>query len=298
MLSGEKRVDLAQEIMRVAHLGDNPPETMQLRKDYGFPYEVHIRRTVAYLEGMILLDPSLLDKPEDYYDIVAALWLHDVVEDCKGWDIQRLRDCNQSELTLTLIESVTNVPVEKKGPNRAARHELNKNRLAKAHKYAKMMKLCDIYDNICDLIVGRVRLTNTEGFYIKYLREKLDVLPHIWVECRLACELKDMLETALYSCLEEKHLGCLDVPNKPPEKPFMDEQLHCIPLGEMQPCSILHIFPDKELGEQAMKEYRAGNSLTTEEYLKELRNRPGVQKQTDVGNKEIYGRPMINDHLG
>jgi (p)ppGpp synthase/HD superfamily hydrolase len=195
----------AKAFMEKAHEG-------QYRKDYGFPYKIHINRVCSYLDCVL---NELGITGQDYDDVMSAGALHDCIEDTNT-TFDDLRKAGFNENVISYVNGLTNTPAIKKGPNRAARHEINKKRLASSHKYVKIIKLCDIYDNISDLIVSMVRGQITEGYYLKYLEEKLDVLPHIWVECQLARQLKGMLEDALRPYQ--------------PKNVFTDKQLGCIPL--------------------------------------------------------------------
>jgi (p)ppGpp synthase/HD superfamily hydrolase len=141
----DKLVTAAEAFAEQAHAG-------QYRKDHVTPYIVHPERvadTVRYVQGVT---PSM----------VAAAWLHDVVEDC--------------DVTLETIEAafgpmvaeyvgwVTN-PSKGSKENRRVRKRMDREHLAKAPWKAKVIKLADRIDNLRDIV------TEAPGFTKLYRME-------------------------------------------------------------------------------------------------------------------------------
>jgi hypothetical protein len=109
----------------------------QLRKYSGQPYEEHLR-SVA----------EMVDAITDDAEIIAAAWLHDVVEDTPTTieDIERAFGPDVREL----VDALTDVSRPNDG-NRAARKELDRKHLATAPARAQTVKLADLIDNCQDI---------------------------------------------------------------------------------------------------------------------------------------------------
>ena len=121
----------------------------QRRKYTHLPYDVHLKR-VAALVGSVSDDPEL----------IAAAWLHDIVEDTPATfsDLEHEFGHRVSEL----VRSVTDVSRPSDG-NRAARKRIDLHHLAQANSDGQTIKLADLIDNtedICghDTRFGRVFL--------------------------------------------------------------------------------------------------------------------------------------------
>ena len=120
----------AKEFATVAHEG-------QLRKYTGAPYIVHPAAVVEILRE-VTDDPAML----------AAAWLHDVVEDTPV-TIEEIED----EFGFTVAELVrhlTDVSKPSNG-NRATRKALDREHLAAAPARAQTIKLADIIDNAASI---------------------------------------------------------------------------------------------------------------------------------------------------
>jgi (p)ppGpp synthase/HD superfamily hydrolase len=129
----------------------------QKRKYTGRPYIEHPGRVAAMV--------SILPDVDSY--IVAAAWLHDVLEDCKDVDVEFAT--YHPDVT-NLVIQLTNRKVQ--GPNqpgRAAQKFLDRERLKTASRWAKIIKLCDRIDNVRDLVA-----TCPDRHFIQlYLNESL-----------------------------------------------------------------------------------------------------------------------------
>lgn len=132
----------------------------QRRKYTQEPYINHPAR-VAMLVASVTNDRNM----------IAAAWLHDVVEDTK--------------IPLTLIEQsfgrdiaelvaeLTDVATKEDG-NRATRVTLNRQHTALASARAQTIKLADLIDNTDDIVKHDARFARV------YLKEKSDLLQVLW----------------------------------------------------------------------------------------------------------------------
>ena len=81
-------------------------------------------------------------------DMVAAAYLHDVVEDTQV-DIDTITGLFGS-VVADLVNDLTDVSVPEDG-NRAVRKEIDRQHLAQASEDAQFIKCADIIDNSCDI---------------------------------------------------------------------------------------------------------------------------------------------------
>lgn len=127
--------DLAERARQFASAAHR--DVGQLRKYSGQPYEVHLQR-VAEMVAAVTDDPEM----------IAAAWLHDVVEDTPTTieDIDRLFGPGVREL----VDALTDVSRPHDG-NRAARKALDRAHLARAPARAQTVKLADLIDNCNDI---------------------------------------------------------------------------------------------------------------------------------------------------
>ena len=107
------------------------------RKYTQHPYSVH-------LAAVAKLVASVSDDPE----IIAAAWLHDIVEDTSAtlYDIE----VEFGTGVAALVEDLTDVSKPSDG-NRAARKAIDRQHLANASADAKTVKLADLIDNCQDI---------------------------------------------------------------------------------------------------------------------------------------------------
>lgn len=137
----------ASAYARAAHGSIN-----QRRKYSDEPYIVHpeaVARTVASVTEDVA--------------VIAAAWLHDVVEDTPITIDQIVEEFGDDVATLVL--EVTNVSRKEDG-NRARRKEIDRLHVAKAQPRAKTIKLADVIDNLSDIENAG------PSFADKYVREK------------------------------------------------------------------------------------------------------------------------------
>lgn len=133
----------------------------QLRKYSLQPYDVHLR-AVAGLVASVGADRAM----------IAAAWLHDIVEDTPATfeDIER----EFGPDVVGLVKELTDVSKPGDG-NRAARKALDREHLARGSARAKTIKLADIIDNCTDICrhdpkFGRVYLAEARSL-LEVLRE-------------------------------------------------------------------------------------------------------------------------------
>jgi (p)ppGpp synthase/HD superfamily hydrolase len=155
-----------KQFATIAHKG-------QLRKYTGEPYIVHPAR-VAQIVQSVTSDP----------DVIAAAWLHDVVEDTTV-TLEEIRK-EFGDNVARIVSEVTNVATE---GTRKKRKSIERRHLNQASPDAKTIKLADIIDN-CGNIVAY-----DSKFAAGYLREKLAALycltkgnQHLWVLARCLLE--------------------------------------------------------------------------------------------------------------
>lgn len=154
-------VTLAANFAFEAHKG-------QRRKYTGDPYYEHVKavaRTVTEYGGT----------PE----MVAAAYLHDVVEDTATTFAEVLETFGPA--IGTLVYHLTDEPM--KG-NRASRVAAHRSRLAEASDAAQTIKLADLLDNTATIVA------HDPAFARVYLREKSELLKvlnrgnvDLWVRC-------------------------------------------------------------------------------------------------------------------
>jgi (p)ppGpp synthase/HD superfamily hydrolase len=139
----------AEQLARVAHEG-------QYRKYTHEPYIVH-PEAVARIVASVTDDSVML----------AAAWLHDVVEDTSV-TIDMIEAGFGPEIA-SVVSDVTNVTKKSDG-NRQYRKGVERQHLAGASPKAKTVKLADILHNVPDII------KNDPGFARTYVAEKQAVL--------------------------------------------------------------------------------------------------------------------------
>lgn len=160
-------VERAANFAAIAHTG-------QLRKYTGEPYIVHPQE-VARIVSLVSEDAN----------VVAAAWLHDVVEDTPV-TIEQI-DQNFNSYVAKLVSEVTNVGAGR--GNRAERKRLEREHLAQACPDAKTIKLADILDNVPSIVEF------DPNFGAIYVEEKRLLLPHLLGGSPiLASRVQEMLE--------------------------------------------------------------------------------------------------------
>jgi len=131
----------------------------QLRKYSGEPYEEHLRRVAEMVANVT-----------DDREMIAAAWLHDVVEDTPTTveDVERAFGQGVRDL----VDALTDVSRPHHG-NRAARKELDREHLSGAPARAQTVKLADLIDNCDDICRRDPRFGRT---FLVEMDELLDVL--------------------------------------------------------------------------------------------------------------------------
>lgn len=163
----------------------------QARKYSGDPYTVHCER-VAALTAMVCPEPS----------VVAAAWLHDVLEDT---------DCPEREIkercgtqALRLILEVTDISGPSDG-NRSARKARDRQHLSFASAEGQTIKLADLIDNTMSIAFWDPDFSRT---YLEELRELLNVLALGDVRLGiLARDLLVMAEQHVMDCATAGRIG-------------------------------------------------------------------------------------------
>ena len=145
MKESKSLVESAADFAERAHSSIN-----QLRRT-GEPYIVH-PRAVARIVAKITDDQAM----------IAAAWLHDVVEDTPVEMDAILEEFGEE--VANLVDDLTDVSKPEDG-NRAARKAKDREHTASASAKAKTIKLADILANL-DGIADLAR-----GFAFKYIRE-------------------------------------------------------------------------------------------------------------------------------
>lgn len=129
----------------------------QVRKYTGYPYVEHCE-SVASLVALATGDP----------EVVAAAWLHDVLEDTECTITEIKNACGVR--VADLVFEVTDVSRPADG-NRFARKTLDREHLAAASLNGKTIKLADLIDNTLSIVPW------DPDFARVYLAEKEALLP-------------------------------------------------------------------------------------------------------------------------
>jgi hypothetical protein len=131
-MSGADLVEKARQFATAAHRGVG-----QTRKYTGEPYDEHLRRVAGLVE-------TVTDDPE----MIAAAWLHDVVEDTPVTLEEVEREFGPG--VRGLVDALTDVSRPHHG-NRRARKAMDREHLAQAPARAQTVKLADLVDNCDDI---------------------------------------------------------------------------------------------------------------------------------------------------
>lgn len=131
-VTGDALVERALEFARAAH-----GSVGQLRKYSGQPYDEHLRRVAEMVSAVT-----------DDAEMIAAAWLHDVVEDTPTTIEQIERHFGAG--VRDLVDALTDISRPQDG-NRAARKALDRAHLAQASARAQTVKLADLIDNCQDI---------------------------------------------------------------------------------------------------------------------------------------------------
>jgi (p)ppGpp synthase/HD superfamily hydrolase len=130
-------------IFKASDFAKNAHDSIQHKRKYtNEPYWVHPER-VANIVAEVTDDAA----------IIAAAWLHDVIEDVAPLNenynaVAILHEFGEQVLQLVL--EVTDVSKPEDG-NRCTRKAIDRAHLAKASKQGKLIKLADLIDNALDI---------------------------------------------------------------------------------------------------------------------------------------------------
>ncbi|MEM1433642.1 MAG: HD domain-containing protein [Pseudomonadota bacterium] len=152
--SSERDTALVARARAFAHQAHGAIE--QTRKYTGEPYTVHLAAVAA-----------LVESAGGTAEMVAAAWLHDVVEDTPT--TLRTVAAEFGSAVGALVEQLTDVSKPEDG-NRAVRKALDRDHLAEASPEAQTVKLADLIDN-SDSITE-----HDPGFARVYMQEKRELL--------------------------------------------------------------------------------------------------------------------------
>ena len=147
-------------IQRASEYATNAHKRIDHRRKYTkHPYSVHLA-SVA----------KMVAEVTDDAEIIAAAWLHDVVEDTPATlaDIER----NFGRRIARLVDELTDVSKPSDG-NRAVRKALDRDHLAAASSDAMTVKLADLTDNCRDICRNDKRFAKV---YVKEMEALLAVL--------------------------------------------------------------------------------------------------------------------------
>lgn len=171
-------VQRAIAFAKMAHTG-------QVRKYTGDPYYVHPDSVAS----IVMRSPDHGRDP----DVVAAAFLHDVLEDTEATYAELMMWFNHR--TAEYVREVTDVSRKIDG-NRAARKKIDRDHVAKASPQGKTIKLADLIDNTRSIV------RHDPDFAKVYLKEKRLTLGVLKEGCPV---LVDHAWTALIQA--EKELG-------------------------------------------------------------------------------------------
>ena len=165
-------VKQAREFATVAHQRIN-----HRRKYTKQPYEVHLK-SVAHIVASVTDDEEM----------IAAAWLHDVVEDTPAtlYDVEKEFGNSVAEL----VENLTDISKPGDG-NRQLRKAIDKQHISRASQRAKTIKLADLIDNANDICRHDVEFAQ---LYLQEMNALLEVL--------------DEGDTALYKRAWKTHHKC------------------------------------------------------------------------------------------
>ncbi len=166
-------VEKAKEFATTAHKRIN-----HLRKYNNQSYTVHLS-SVANIVASV----------SDDEEMIAAAWLHDVVEDTPAtlYDVEKEFGTGVAEL----VENLTDISMPSDG-NRRIRKRIDRQHVARASLRAKTIKLADLIDNALDICKH-----DTE-FAVQYLQEMGALL-----------EVLDEADAALYKRAWKTYHKCL-----------------------------------------------------------------------------------------
>jgi hypothetical protein len=178
-------------VERAEHFATRAHDRIQHRRKYsGQQYDVHLR-SVAEIVASVTDDEEM----------IAAAWLHDVVEDTPA--TQHDIEAEFGVAVAGLVADLTDVSKPSDG-NRASRKSIDREHTARASGRAKSVKLADLIDNCLDITKHDPRFARV---FLAEMAATLDVLQdgdaellararEIHAECCLELGLEDPPATA------------------------------------------------------------------------------------------------------
>lgn len=157
--SQARRIRETRGIVRLASLVAEAAHRGQVRKYTGEPYINHPREVADIVRSVAHTD-----------EMIAAAWLHDVLEDTQlSADALRVL---VGESVVSLVRQLTDVSKPSDG-NRATRKAMDRAHLAAASPEAKTVKLADLISNTSSIV------RYDPEFAVTYLAEKRLLLPFL-----------------------------------------------------------------------------------------------------------------------
>lgn len=166
------------------------------------PYEVHLK-AVAELVATVGDDAEML----------AAAWLHDIVEDTEV-TLEQLDDLFGPAVA-RLVYELTDISRPGDG-NRAARKAIDRQHLAQASSRAQTVKLADLCDNAADITRGDPKFAIV---FLAEMRDLLSVLKH--GNERLQSKARRMLERCERQLARSAAVPVVSTANKTLNKPAL-----------------------------------------------------------------------------
>lgn len=148
----------AEAFARAAHGGQG-----QVRKYTGDPYAVHLEAVAARVATV----------PASSEEMVAAAWLHDVLEDVPGVTPEQL-EAQFGAAVRDLVVELTDVSRPEDG-NRRVRKALDRDHLAQASAAGQTIKLADLLDNAVSILAHDRAFSTT---FLREMAELVQVMPH------------------------------------------------------------------------------------------------------------------------
>lgn len=122
------------------------------------------RPYIVHPVGVARLVASVTDDA----DMIVAALLHDVVEDCDGYTIDRIENDFNSNIA-ELVNQVTKLSILEDG-NRAVRKEIDRAHFASGDERGQTIKVADMCNNLSDLEHA------DKGFIKLYVGEQAELL--------------------------------------------------------------------------------------------------------------------------
>ncbi len=141
---------------------------------YAFARQAHEGQVRKYTGDPYILHPisvaSIVSKVPHTKEMIAAAFLHDVVEDTDT-TLDDIRKCFGDQVAM-LVESLTNLSRPEDG-NRTERKRIDREHLAKASPQAMTIKLADLINNAQSISIHDPKFARS---YLAEMRLLLDVL--------------------------------------------------------------------------------------------------------------------------